>query len=262
MNSRNHLVSTYCENPCQVLPNALWKTLAQLENMQLSATLCNGVVVELKVANDNVMMTYWTRSRELSQNCFRQQDSLDTALIHQDYLYVFSTQRFSVRKPYFRLIHRPNGARGKPRLPSEFSIVAANPEQECEQIANFIGQCYEDIKPTASAVRGWSKHPTFDPSLWVWVFDNAKGVPAGLGIAEVDAEISEGSLEWIQTLPSYRGMGLGKVIVQELLFRLGARVRFTTVAGEIENRGNPEALYRRCGFEGDDIWWLLARHKR
>jgi GNAT superfamily N-acetyltransferase len=259
MNLRNHLVSAYCENPCQVLPNALWKTLAQLENMRLSARVHNGAVFELKVSNDTVMMTYWTRTREPSHDCFLEHDTLDVALVHQDYLHAFPSQRFSVRRPYFRLIHRQDGASNKPLVPPDFSIVAANPQQEYEQIANFIGHCYQDIHPAASTVLGWSKHPTFDPALWIWLFDDAKGVPAGLGIAEVDTEISESSLEWIQTLPNYRGIGLGKVIVQELLSRIRERARFTTVAGEIENRSNPEALYRSCGFEGDDIWWMFGK---
>ena len=81
--------------------------------------------------------------------------------------------------------------------------------------------------------------------------------PVALGIAEIDAQIREGSLEWIQVLPAYRGMGIGKSLVQELLFRLEKRANFTTVAGEVGNSTHPEALYRACGFEGNDIWWVF-----
>ena len=258
MSFRDSLLSTYYENPCQVLPNALWKTLAQLENMQTSVKVYDSAVVELIVLNENMLMTYWTRNREPSQDCFQQHASLNMALIHQDYLHAFPSQRFLLRTPYFRLIRRQDETGSRLLVPTGFSIVEVNIQQEHEQVARFIGQCYQDIHPTADTVLGWSRHPTFDPALWIWVFDNAKGVPAGLGIAEIDTEISEGSLEWIQLLPDYRGMGLGKVIVQELLFRLGKRVRFTTVAGEIENKTNPEALYRSCGFIGNDIWWMFC----
>ena len=34
---------------------------------------------------------------------------------------------------------------------------------------------------------------------------------------------------------------------------------FTTVSGEVDNKTNPEKLYRRCGFEGDDIWYVLRK---
>ncbi len=126
-------------------------------------------------------------------------------------------------------------------------------------VSDLIGQCYEDIHPTTAEIMSWVKHPVFDPTLWVWVIDDAKGIPTGLGIAEVDDDVQEGSLEWIQVLPEYRGRGIGKGIVEELLSRLEGRVKFTTVAGEEDNKTNPEALYRSCGFEGEDIWWMLRK---
>lgn len=110
---------------------------------------------------------------------------------------------------------------------------------------------------SAESVVNWANHPVFDRDSWIWVIDEKRGVPVGLGIAEVDTTIPEASLERIQVLPEYRGKGLGKAIVLELLGRLQDRVEFTTVSGEVANDIKPEELYRRCGFEGDDVWWLL-----
>ena len=61
--------------------------------------------------------------------------------------------------------------------------------------------------------------------------DKQRNAPAALGIAEIDRNVPEGSLEWIQVLPSIKGKGLGKVLVLELLHRLKARADFTTVSG-------------------------------
>jgi ribosomal protein S18 acetylase RimI-like enzyme len=80
---------------------------------------------------------------------------------------------------------------------------------------------------------------------------------AALGIADFDAEIKEGSLEWIQVLPSKRGLGLGKMLVNELLQRLKSKADFVTVSGRVDNPANPQALYRKCGFTGDDIWYVV-----
>jgi hypothetical protein len=33
---------------------------------------------------------------------------------------------------------------------------------------------------------------------------------------------------------------------------------FVTVSGRVDNRTNPERLYRRCGFEGNDVWCVLT----
>jgi ribosomal protein S18 acetylase RimI-like enzyme len=82
-----------------------------------------------------------------------------------------------------------------------------------------------------------------------------------LGIAELDKTIQEGSLEWIQVLPAYHGLGLGKGIVQKLLSRLEKekQVKFATVSGQVDNVTRSEALYRSCGFKGNDVWWLLSQ---
>jgi len=79
-----------------------------------------------------------------------------------------------------------------------------------------------------------------------------------LGIAEWDQNVSKVSLEWIQVHPAYRGKGLGKAVVAELLRRASTIAAFTTVSGRIEDGHWAESLYRRCGFSGSDVWWLLA----
>jgi ribosomal protein S18 acetylase RimI-like enzyme len=137
-----------------------------------------------------------------------------------------------------------------------------NISEEISDVSAFIDKCYPEIKPTMDTVRSWISHPTFDSTLWLWVRDADNGFPVGLGIAEVDSKINEGSIEWIQVHPEFRGQGIGRYLVMELLERLAGKVEFTTVAGEVENESNPEGLYRRCGFQGDDLWWLLSRDRR
>jgi ribosomal protein S18 acetylase RimI-like enzyme len=258
MNFSDALISTYCENPCQVLPNALWKTLAQLENLETSVYIEKDVVMNMQAWNETNLMIYWTRYRKQSFDFGQPQANLNLALIHQDYLQTFPSTRFTTHKPYFRLIHEQNESDVKAPTPIGFSIIEVNIQQETEKVSHLIGQCYQDLQPTVESVMSWVNHPTFDPTLWVWVIDNAKGIPVGLGIAEIDNNVLEGSLEWIQVLPNYRGMGIGKNIVQELLSRLKKQVKFTTVSGEVDNTTNPEAVYRSCGFKGSDVWWMFS----
>ena len=61
-------------------------------------------------------------------------------------------------------------------------------------------------------------------------------------------------------LPQYRGQKIGQLIVAELLFRMKDVADFATVSGKIDNMTNPEALYRKCGFIGSDVWHIL--HKK
>ena len=101
------------------------------------------------------------------------------------------------------------------------------------------------------------RFPVFDNDLWVFICDKQSLSPIALGIADFDRNIGEGSLEWIQALPDYRGRGLGTKIVFELLFRLKEKASFITVSGEVYNPTNPETLYRKCGFSGDDVWYVF-----
>ena len=253
---RDALVSAYCAEPCRVLPNAIWKTLAEVDNFETSFEAENNVVMRLEMWDEEGLHLYWHRDRHppnIPKNCFSR---LKFVLVHQDYLGAVPIERFATRKPYFRIIHR-NRAIPSLKLPLGFCIVNVNVDTEADAVAELIGKCYDNLHPCSESVRSWTNHPVFDRDSWIWVIDEKRGIPVCLGIAEVDPTIPEASLEYIQVLPEYRGRGLGKCIVLELLTRLHGRVAFTTVSGEVENRGNPESLYRRCGFRGDDVWWLL-----
>jgi len=258
MTFREALVSAYCEAPCRVLPNALWKTLAQVDNFETSFELENSLVMRLKMWDEEGLHLYWHRYQCPPSIPEARIGCLEFALVHQDYLSAVPIERFATRRAYFRIIHR-NQTIPAVKLPSGFRIVNVNVAKETDAVAELIGKCYDNLYPSAENVRNWAKHPVFDRDSWIWVIDEKKNTPVGLGIAEVDPAIPEASLEYIQVLPEYRGRGLGKCVVLELLARLHGRVAFTTVSGEVENRTNPEMFYRRCGFCGDDVWWLFRR---
>lgn len=254
MDFQDALISVYCENPCQVLPNAIWKTLAELESLETSLEVEGNVIAHLEAWGERELFLYWDRNQANIPH--HHLTDLRFALIHQDFVHAIPTAHFITQKRYFRLIHR-NEPIPKAQPPAGFGIVNVDVGTESHLVADLIGRCYADLHPSEESVRGWMHHPVFDPELWIWVIDEKKGGPVGLGIAEVDFSVSEASLEWIQVLPSYRGRGLGKSIVRELLSRLRGRVAFTTVSGEVDNQTSPEALYRSCGFRGNDIWWVL-----
>lgn len=256
MTFRDALILAYYEEPCRVLPNAIWKTLAEVDNFETLFEVDNSMVMRLEMWDEEGLHLYWHRKHQPPNIPEERVSRLKFVLIHQDYLSAVPIERFTTRKPYFRMIHR-NRAIPALELSSDFRIVNVNVDTEANAVAEFIGKCYDDLHPNAESVRNWANRPVFNQDSWIWVIDESKGIPVGLGIAEVDSTIPEASLEYIQVLPEYRVRGLGKCIVLELLTRLQGRVAFTTVSGEVENRANPEVFYRRCGFRGDDVWWLL-----
>jgi GNAT superfamily N-acetyltransferase len=250
------LTRAYLSAPGEVLPNALWKTMSRLDDCETSfSQQPDGTVTHLEIWQTDRLILYWDAARRWVDIPARRLERLNFALVHQHYLDHLAVERFHNQRAYFRLSFR--GLALPARLPEGFHFITVQLE-EAAQAAEVIGQCYEDIQPSVDSVRAWALHPVYDPRLWVWVWDEAKDTPASLGIAELDRSIGEGSLEWIQVLPEYRGFGLGQAIVLELLRRMEGKASFVTVSGEVDNRTQPERLYRRCGFTGKDIWWLLS----
>jgi ribosomal protein S18 acetylase RimI-like enzyme len=257
-NFNQALILAYRENPCQVLPNALWKSLSWADQFETDFKVEHDKVTQLRVWNQQHLMLYWRQDRQLRNFPLKKPLLPDFALLHQDFETAFPLKNYDNRYRSFRLFHQMEMIHAA-ELPAGFTFRTANPTKEAQVISDLIRSCYENLHPSPETVQGWCDHPVFAADLWVWIMDEVRGVPAALGIAEFDLTIAEGSLEWIQVLPEYRRRGLGKQLVSELLNRLQNRAGFTTVAGWVDNLTYPEMLYRNCGFQGDDIWWVLRR---
>lgn len=157
-------------------------------------------------------------------------------------------------EPYFRLKHTLYKLVA-PKLPEHFSFCSAT----IDEFAQHIGSCYVTLSITADELKDYQNHPVYSPKLWLVVRDNRTGLIVASGIGELDEEIGEGTLEWIQVSDNFRGLGLGSCVVQELLCRMKGNAGFVTVSGQCNNPSNPEMLYRKCGFIGNDVWHVLRR---
>lgn len=157
-------------------------------------------------------------------------------------------------EPYFRLMHDltdvPADRSGR------YHCKTAD-ETDLALMAVLINRSYTDLTVTESQLQGYRETAAFAPDMWIIAYDAQTKVCAGCGIADFDPEAREGVLEWIQVLPECRGRGAGQFIVNELLRRMAGRADFATVSGRADNATNPERLYRKCGFRGNDVWHIL-----
>ncbi len=159
-----------------------------------------------------------------------------------------------IEEPYFRLKHDLIDL-AVPQLPDGFDVCDAS----CKEYAEHIIGCYSGIGISERELQGYTQRKVYCPNLWLAVCDKATGKIVATGIAELDREIHEGVLEWVQVSPGYRGRGLGKFCVLELLRRMQPTADFVTVSGQCNNPTSPEQLYRKCGFAGHDVWHILRR---
>jgi len=157
-------------------------------------------------------------------------------------------------EPYFRLYHDLQMLRA-PILPDGFQLCEAAPAE----YAAHINQCYAGMSITGAEIQSYLQHSVYAAELWIAVRESETKKIAATGIAELDEQVDEGILEWIQVSPAYRGLGLGTYVVAELLTRIAKKARFATVSGQINNPSRPESLYRKCGFQGNDIWHILRK---
>ena len=135
-------------------------------------------------------------------------------------------------------------------------------EHDKDSLIKMINHCYkhENILIDESDINRWMNNPTYNKSLWVKIVKNNKIIASG--IAEYDSHLKEGIIEWVQVLPEYRNKGYGKDIVNYLLKQLrNLDAGFVTVSGSLDNKTKPEKLYRKCGFIGDDIWYICQKVK-
>lgn len=155
---------------------------------------------------------------------------------------------------YFRLIHTLQHI-PEPVLPAPFIFSTAS----VEEYAAHINACYADIGISEQVLSQYTLHPVYCPELWIAVRNAQTGEIVATAIAELDHDISEGILEWVQVSGHYRRIGIGSCIVTELLRRLKVSAAFVTVSGRLDDPSHPEILYRKCGFTGNDIWHILNR---
>lgn len=251
------LAQVYQQNPCQVLPAPLWQVLPELEGYETALASDERGINRLEAWNDDTLCIYWRRdNRQPSLLIKRRLEYQQHAIIHQDFLDAPTVAGFSQFTSHYRLIHRAENV-AAPELPAGFQFAGVvNSPDEAQAVIAHIAQ---GEGQALAGVQHWLESPLLTPDLWLWVVDTAADQPAAIGIAELSPERREAALTWIQVLPDYRGRGLGRGLVQELLRRIGDRASFTTASGEVEDREQPGAFLRRCGFTGDDVWWYLSR---
>jgi len=163
-----------------------------------------------------------------------------------------------IDQKYFRLIHRLKEIKYA-MLNDDYYIRTLNLASEIDNLVRMINDSYHDIKVDQAQVLSWTKSPVFDSYLWIGAFEKNGDKMIGSGIAEIDNQMKEGILEWIQILPTHQGKGIGKSIVNELLNRMRNKVKFVTVSGRLDNPSNPMELYKHCCFTGNDIWHVLTK---
>ena len=148
-------------------------------------------------------------------------------VVLEDDLQSVEVQGYSDER-FFKLIHHMKNIE-KPMLDNRYCMLCCG----VSEYAKHIAACYGDIGISVGDLETYQNHATYDRNLWIAVTERGHNSIIASGIAEVDTDIKEGILEWIQVSPKHRGKGLGKFVVNELLWRMKDKAEFVTVSNSI-----------------------------
>ena len=186
-------------------------------------------------------------AEEVEKSVYELGQLLDTAG-GETFAFEYSDERF------FKLIHHMKNIE-KPMLGNRYCMLCCG----VSEYAKHIAACYDDVEISAGELLNYRNHAVYDQELWIAVTECGQNKIVASGIAEFDSEVKEGILEWIQVSPEYRGKGLGKFVVNELLWRMKDKAEFVTVSGKADNPTNPRDLYIACGFSCEEIWHVMKK---
>ncbi len=137
-----------------------------------------------------------------------------------------------------------------------FELITDN---QFPALAELINLSYRSLglEVDVNQIISWTKTEVYQSNLWISIYHGNRMV--GSIIADFDSIAKEATIEWLQVLPKYRHKGLATMAVNEFLNRIKDKADFATVYGELDNQTNPEIVYRRCGFTGNDVWHVLFK---
>lgn len=160
-------------------------------------------------------------------------------------------------EPFFRIKHDLKQLQ-QVKIPDNLVIRQLTPTDypDLNEQMNLAYQG-QGIHVTMESIEGWTKTPVYYPAGWLGLFQG-ENLVASI-IIDYDVDLAEGIIEWFQVSPAYQGKGLGKLILNYGLEQIAQRASFVTVSGSQANPTNPEAVYRACGFTGDDVWWVYRK---
>ena len=164
------------------------------------------------------------------------------------------TSKFKKVEYFFKLIHKLKTIPKRPR-----NIQKIDLSNDLEELVDMINKSYhhENIFVSKEDIDKWLSAEICKPFIGLKIVSDGKIIASG--IACCDDEVKEGIIDWVQVLPEYRKQGFGKKIIDGLLYELSKIANFVIVSGSIGNKTNPEKIYKSCGFEGNDIWFVCYK---
>lgn len=181
----------------------------------------------------------------------------DLLVIHNDEVNQGHLKNITSHKRFFRIFHdlrNVDTVNIQGFVNRKFSA-----DTDIDKVIAIINGSYSNIRITSKEVNEMIKDTVYHSDLWNFIIDESTGQEIALGICQYDEVVSEVVFDWIQVLPEYRGKGIASMLVTHLLSDVPKNAKFATVSGDMDNPSSPEKLYKKCGFTGNDVWYIIKK---
>lgn len=158
---------------------------------------------------------------------------------------------------FFRIYHDLEDL-GQVSVPSGFRLrdFDFSREEDYEIGLNIIKNSYENMDISVEKLKSYRETAVFNESLWFFIEEAESEMPIAFIIGDLDLDLAEGIIEWLQVSKDFRKMGLASILLMEFLSRLKEIGNFATVSGDLDNASDPLGVYRKNGFIGEDVWYI------
>ena len=180
-------------------------------------------VTGVELREPGKLLIYGTRTQDPLKAASVKLDGVPTVYVHNDFVAPLAPW-FDRKEAFFRLVHTGSELPLRATVPG-YTIRQVDTTTELPLVATILHACYDTPTPGTDEIVTWTRRPVFDRRVWLWIVDRKEKRPVALGIAETDRVTGEGSLEWVQVLPAFRSLGLGTMLVQELVLSPGTEGR-------------------------------------
>ena len=208
------------------------------------------MMISIEAYKDNpckvLSIPYWKAKRISIPSDMRIMHNSDFDKKHPEY---------DVDKRFFRLIHHLSNIPKFEEAGIGLEVISLDRSAEFVDMINR-SYTHSEIRVSEDFVKSWMDTEVYCPELWIGAVSDGKLI--GSIICDFDREVGEAIIEWLQVLPEYRGRGIASALLSRALRTMSAFADFATVSGECDNITNPENVYRKCGFECNDVWHVMT----
>lgn len=235
---------------------AFWKYRELLKDAQIFDEAIDQITYMYAI-NDNRLIYYWSED----ENLIIPRDELSKF----DLIYIHSKYKNSLRHLEGShdinlgnaLIYNSNYQKDIDNDSFYVETVDFNESRLFKIIADIINNSSfgTDIFLSPDYIQKLIFLPVFDPNFWILVFEKQSKTPVAAGICIYDSKIKETEIEWLYVHKEYHGLGIGRMLINEIIRKAKDKSNLIRVGGVADE------FYIKCGFGLKTDEWMWIKRK-